>query len=231
MAERQPEECVDVLICGSGSAGLACALWLAVYNDRHCKQPIQPITYCLLEARDGPLQVGQADGVQCRTVEIFESFGLDHILKNEGYWVNEVSFWATTRAQKSLDGQVNGHDNDFGNMLVRTGRTPDVQPGLSHQPHLILNQARMNGLMLEKIASLKGRDVDYGWKVTNDKQGLSSEDDRRKAWLTALDPRKIPSRCRRCTFTDTTLSQDTNGRRGNGFVLGCNGCLPADKFS
>ena len=30
----------------------------------------------LVERRDGPLELGQADGVACRTVEMFEAFGL-----------------------------------------------------------------------------------------------------------------------------------------------------------
>jgi phenol 2-monooxygenase (NADPH) len=158
---------VDVLICGSGSAGIACALWLTIYNDRYCKSSSQdesgtsaikgprPITYRVLESRDGPLQLGQADGVQCRTVEIFESLGLDHYLSREAYWVNEVAFWTT---EKSDDGT---------SKKVRTGETADVRPGLSHQPHVILNQARINKLMLEKIKQLDGTDISYGWEVKN----------------------------------------------------------------
>lgn len=175
MNTKQNDEHVDVLICGSGSAGLACALWLATYNARY-STPVtngsvngsskvqfpKPITYSVLEAREGPLKLGQADGVQCRTVEIYESFGLDHILKNEGYWVNELSFWAT--------------DSRDGKTIVRTGRDADVLPGLSHQPHLILNQARINGLMLEKIKELKGRDVQYGWKVAGVEVENSSDE-------------------------------------------------------
>ena len=178
MASPQAEDAVDVIISGSGSAGVACALWLAIYNhsfsnkdedgiingfDARPATKRKPITYRVLESRDGPLQLGQADGVQCRTVEIFESFGLDHLAKAEGYWVNEVVFWAVdpnTPAGKARHGEI-----------VRTGRTADVKPGLSHQPHLILNQARINGLMLQKMKELKGYGVDYDWKVeavTND---------------------------------------------------------------
>jgi len=181
-AEHPAEESVDVLICGSGSAGLACALWLAIYNHRfggtslkpevngssHGNQEsltTRPVTYRILESRDGPLQLGQADGVQCRTVEIYESFGLDHILKDEGYWVNEVSFWAVDQANPATDGD--GATEPGRKKIVRTGRAADVQPGLSHQPHLILNQARINGLMLEKMKALNGQDVDYGWKVAD----------------------------------------------------------------
>lgn len=53
---------VDVLIVGSGSAGLAAANWLTRFN----------VNVRILEKRDGPLEMGQADGVQCRTVEVFD---------------------------------------------------------------------------------------------------------------------------------------------------------------
>lgn len=161
-------ESVDVLICGSGSAGLCCALWLAIHNDQIAKQTRidasrkpRPITYRILESRGHPLQIGQADGVQCRTVELFESFGMENYLRDEAYWVNEVAFWA---AEENMGPQCNG-DAPGRRGIVRTGRTADVLPGLSHQPHVILNQARVNELMIEKAKALKGTDVSYGWNV------------------------------------------------------------------
>lgn len=134
-----PEK-VDVLICGSGSAGLCAATWLARYG-LDCK---------ILERRDGPMEMGQADGVQCRTVEIFESFGIGEELLRESYHVVEVAFWA---------------DQDESGVIKRTGRAADTQPGLSHQPHVILNQARINGLLIEAMQRFNGQGVDYGVKV------------------------------------------------------------------
>jgi phenol 2-monooxygenase len=133
-------EKVDVLICGSGSAGICAATWLARYGIQ-CK---------VLERRDGPLVMGQADGVQCRTVEIFESFGISEGLLREAYHVVEVVFWAA----------------DESGSIKRTGRTADTQPGLSHQPHVILNQARINGLLIEKMREWNGQEIDYGYTVT-----------------------------------------------------------------
>ncbi|KAJ9642480.1 hypothetical protein H2199_004861 [Coniosporium tulheliwenetii] len=130
---------VDVLICGSGSAGLCAATWLARYGIR-CK---------VLEKRQGPMKIGQADGVQCRTVEVFESFGLSEEILREGYHVVEVVFW-------SPDGKDGLH---------RTNRTADTPPGLSHQPHLILNQARINGLLIEAMRRFNGQEIDYGYEV------------------------------------------------------------------
>ncbi|KAH7152883.1 FAD binding domain-containing protein [Dactylonectria macrodidyma] len=131
---------VDVLICGSGSAGLCAAVWLA-----RCG-----INYRILERRPGPLENGQADGVQCRTVEIFESFGMSEDLLKEAYHVLEIAFWAS--------------DGNRG--VRRTHYAPDLEPGLSHQPHVILNQARINGLMIEDIVKSSGSAaIDYAVDV------------------------------------------------------------------
>jgi len=148
-----PEE-YPVIICGSGSAGLCAALWLTRYG----------IPYIILESRDGPLRVGQADGVQCRTVEIFESFGIAKDLLGEAYHVLEIAFWADGDTAET-DGdtvETNGEDDhrrgsgpqhgaqrDAG--IRRTHFAADTPPGLSHMPHVILNQARMNDLMIGEI--------------------------------------------------------------------------------
>lgn len=130
---------VDVLICGSGSAGLCAATWLA-RSGISCK---------ILEKRSEAMQLGQADGVQCRTVEMFESFGLAEELLRAAYHVLEVVFW-------SSDARGN---------LVRTNRTADSIPGLSHQPHLILNQASINGFLLDAMHKFNGQEVNYGYTV------------------------------------------------------------------
>lgn len=140
----------DVLIAGSGSAGIFAATWLAIYN----------IPFTILEQRSGPLAIGQADGVQCRTVEIYESFGLSEDLLREAYHILEVCFWGT--------------DDDANAGIKRKSRSIDTEKGLSHLPHVILNQARMNGLMLDKMASIlkeKGAEdkgvIEYGWTTKN----------------------------------------------------------------
>ena len=131
---------VDVLICGSGSAGLCAAAYLAICGIKSFK---------ILEKRDGPMEMGQADGVQCRTVEIFESFGIAEELLREAYHVLEVAFW-------SSDGKGGIH---------RTSRTQDTQPGLSHQPHLILNQARINAFLLDLMKRNGGPEVAYNYSI------------------------------------------------------------------
>ncbi len=140
---------VDVLIAGSGSAGLAAATWLSTYH-------ISPSRVAILDKRSGPLTHGQADGVQCRTTEIFEAFGISETLLKEGHHILEVAFW---------------RDDGDGEGLVRRRRTEDTQRDLSWQPHIILNQARINKLMLEKMREEGGLGVTYGWEVKDVEMG------------------------------------------------------------
>jgi phenol 2-monooxygenase (NADPH) len=116
----------DVLIVGCGPAGLTLAAQLAAFPD---------IRTVIVEQKPGPLQLGQADGVACRTMEMFEAFGFaDRVLK-ESYWVNETTFWKPDVADRSR--------------IARSGRVQDVEDGLSHMPHVILNQARVHDFYLE----------------------------------------------------------------------------------
>ena len=78
----------DVLIVGAGPAGLVVAAVLA---------KIPEISTTVVDRRNGPLQIGQADGVACRTMEMLQAFGLARRLAEESYQVNEVAFWRPGR--------------------------------------------------------------------------------------------------------------------------------------
>lgn len=110
----------DVVIVGCGPAGLVLAAQMSNFPD---------IRTVIVDRRDGPLRVGQADGVACRTVEMFEAFGLADRLTREGYWVNEVCFWRPDPLDKDR--------------ITRARRVRDTEEGLSEFPHVIVNQARM----------------------------------------------------------------------------------------
>jgi 2-polyprenyl-6-methoxyphenol hydroxylase-like FAD-dependent oxidoreductase len=121
----------DVLIVGCGPAGLTLAAQLSSFPE---------IRTVIVEQKSGPLKLGQADGIACRTMEMFQAFGFAHRVLNEAYWVNETTFWKPDHA--------NGAD---GSQIVRSGRVPDVEEGLSHMPHVILNQARVHDFYLDKM--------------------------------------------------------------------------------
>jgi phenol 2-monooxygenase len=124
---------VDVLIVGCGPAGLTLAAQLSAMSD---------ISVRIAERRSGPLEVGQADGIACRSVEMFEAFGFADRVIREGYHVNEVSFWRP------------GAD---GSPLIRADRIQDVEDGLSEMPHVILSQARIHDFYLDVMAKSAGR--------------------------------------------------------------------------
>ncbi len=121
----------DVLIVGCGPAGLTLAAQLAAFPA---------IRTVIVDQKPGPLQLGQADGIACRTMEMFEAFGFVHQVLKEAYWVNETTFWKPDDREGA---------DPCG--IVRSGRVPDVEEGLSHQPHVILNQARVHDFYLEKM--------------------------------------------------------------------------------
>jgi phenol 2-monooxygenase len=125
---------VDVLIVGCGPAGLVLAAQLANFPE---------INTAVIDRREGPLAVGQADGVACRTVEMFETFGLARQLVEEAYWVNEVCFWQPDPADRAR--------------IRRAGRVADTEPGLSEFPHVIVNQARMLAYLLDHMARASSR--------------------------------------------------------------------------
>ena len=82
-ASSPPRE-LDVLIVGSGPTGLTLAAQLAAFPD---------IKTRIVEQNSGPLLLGQADGVACRTLEMFEAFGFSERVLKEACWVNETTFW------------------------------------------------------------------------------------------------------------------------------------------
>ncbi len=142
-AQRRSEDLpgeVDVLIVGTGPAGSVLAAQLAAFPGIQTR---------IVERRETPLQLGHADGVACRTVEMFEAFGLADALLREAYWVGEVRFWSPSDTDRSR--------------IVRSGWVEDTPAGLSEFPHVIVNQARMQHYLLENAAKSSSRlRPDYG---------------------------------------------------------------------
>jgi len=132
---------VDVLIAGSGPAGLCLAAQLA---------RVPQIRTMLVEPKLAPMEKGQADGISVRTMEMFQAFGFAEKVMRESVWINETTFWSP------------GADAP----LSRVARVQDVPDGTSEMPHVLINQARVHDMFLDLMRHSPTRLVpDYGLKV------------------------------------------------------------------
>lgn len=137
-----PDE-VDVLVVGTGPAGMIAAAQLAQFPD---------ITTRIVDRRAGRLEIGQADGIQARSVETFQAFGFAGSIAEEAFRITEMAFWKPDPADPSR--------------IRRAALTPDDATGISEFPHLIVNQARVLDHFAEAMARSPSRLVpSYGWDL------------------------------------------------------------------
>ena len=142
--DRSPElpEVMDVLVVGSGPAGMTATAQLAAFPD---------VMTCLVDRRPHRLEIGQADGIQARSVETFQAFGFAEEITAEAYDLTEMNFWKP-------DPQNPDH-------IVRTARTVDDPAGVSEFPHLIVNQARVLDYFARYARNAPSRTEPYwGWE-------------------------------------------------------------------
>lgn len=137
-----PEK-VDVLIAGTGPAGLCLAAQLARFPE---------IETMIVERSPCNIVKGKADGINTRTMEMFQAFGFADKVKRETYWVNQTAFWMP-------DPENTAH-------IKRIGRVQDVTDDSSEMPHILINQARLHELFLEDMENAPARlKPDYNWSV------------------------------------------------------------------
>lgn len=136
-------ERVDVLIAGCGPAGLCLAAQLSQFPE---------IDTMIVDPKPGPMEKGQADGVNTRTMEMFQAFGFGEKVKRESYWVNQTTFWTP--------------DPDNPAHIRRVGRVQDVPDDSSEMPHTLINQARIHELFLDVMRNSASKlEPDYSWAV------------------------------------------------------------------
>ncbi|CAL1714087.1 unnamed protein product [Somion occarium] len=128
------ESKVDVLVLGAGPAGLMCAQGLkrAGVNVR------------IIDKRPKKVAAGQADGVQPRTIEVLQSYGLAERLLREGNQMHMVAFY-----NPSPNGGIE-----------RTGRTADITAPSARYPfEVTLHQGAIEAIFLDSMREL-GLEVD-----------------------------------------------------------------------
>ena len=144
--EPLPEK-VDVLIAGTGPAGLCLAAQLSQFPE---------INTMIIERMPSNIIKGKADGINTRSMEMFQAFGFADKVKRETYWVNQTVFWMP--------------DPHKPENIKRVGRVQDVADDSSEMPHILINQARLHELFLEVMKNSPSRlEPDYSWEV----QGLT----------------------------------------------------------
>lgn len=142
---------MDVLIVGAGPAGMITAAQLSMFPEVHTR---------IIDRRPHRLEIGQADGIQARSVETFQAFGFANEIIDEAYWLTEMCFW--------------NPDPKNPENIIRTSRAIDDEVGVSEFPHLIVNQARVLDYFNRYMAQSPTRmQPNFGWEFLD----LSVEDD------------------------------------------------------
>lgn len=154
-SERPAElpDVMDVLVVGAGPAGVVTAASLSQFPDVHTR---------IIDRRPQRLQIGQADGIQARSVETFQAFGFAGRITDEAYRITTMSFWTP--------------DPENPDHIIRTSRADDDPQGISEFPHLIVNQARVLDYFIEYMANSPSRmKPDFGWEYVGHKRDDSQE--------------------------------------------------------
>ena len=181
---------VDVLIVGCGPAGLTLAAQLSAFPD---------IKTAIVEQKSGPLRLGQADGIACRTMEMFEAYGFAERVLKEACWINETTFWKPDDTQREN--------------IARSGRVQDVEDGLSEFPHVVLNQARVHDFYLDVMRKSPSRLEPYYARRLID---LEIDD---TAPGDNVDPYRVTARLERVDPAHEGESETIRAR----YVVGCDG--------
>ncbi|QJD70904.1 FAD-dependent monooxygenase [Marinobacterium sp. LSUCC0821] len=142
--EDLPSE-VDVLIVGTGPAGLTMARQLSIFSD---------IKTCIVDMAPGPLLFGRADGISCRTQEIMEAFNCSEMVVKETYHLMQNTYWEP--------------DPENPQNIRRLYKIDDARLGLSEFKHGIVNQARLHELLTDGMEnSVTGLKPHYSRKLVS----------------------------------------------------------------
>ncbi|KAI5118756.1 hypothetical protein M0805_004842 [Coniferiporia weirii] len=140
MALHTKESAVDVLIIGAGPAGLMAANALARAG----------ISVRIIDKRSKKVEVGQADGIQPRTIEVFQSYGIADRLIKEGNRIYLSSFY-----DPSPEGGI-----ALSNRAARvSATTKNVSQRGRYSYSISLHQGSIENILIDSMRK-EGLDVD-----------------------------------------------------------------------
>ncbi|KZT52379.1 hypothetical protein CALCODRAFT_502386 [Calocera cornea HHB12733] len=151
-----PSSNVDVLIIGAGPAGVMAgnALASAGVNVR------------IVDKRPAKVMAGQADGIQPRTIEVFQSYGLARRLIERGNQMHSLAFYNPRKDGKGVE---------------RTSRVPDVTaPSARYRFEVTLHQGEIEAIFLDSMRE-HGLEVERpivpeSIEISEDVEELASKD-------------------------------------------------------
>ncbi|KAJ7068688.1 FAD binding domain-containing protein [Mycena amicta] len=122
------ESDVDCLVIGAGPAGLMCANALAKAG----------VNVKIVDQRPSRVAAGQADGIQPRTIEVFQSYGLADRLLKEGNQMHVAAFY-----------------NPGPNGIELADRVPDVTAPTARYPfEVTLHQGAIESIFIDSMSSM-----------------------------------------------------------------------------
>ncbi|QKX62790.1 uncharacterized protein TRUGW13939_09955 [Talaromyces rugulosus] len=132
---------VDLLIVGAGPAGLMAAAWMAQTG----------VKTLLIDEQSDHRTNGRADGLESRTLEILDSFGLADKVWAEANHTVEICLWCD-----SVDGPIR-----------RDSIAPNSKAGWSRFYESTLGQGRIEDIVLELVQSRDNIDIRRETKPTS----------------------------------------------------------------
>jgi phenol 2-monooxygenase len=114
-----------------------------------------------LDAKPGTLKAGQADGLQPRTLEVFQSLGIAAEIISEGCHMEEVAFWNPVSQGSQGNANSNGNGNSYSNGngngtstkhgIERTDFVPDVNVPARFPFEVTIHQGRIERIIQENL--------------------------------------------------------------------------------
>jgi len=135
-ASPLPESETDVLIIGAGPTGLMSATWMTRLG----------VKTRIIDKRNTKIFTGHADGLQCRSLEIFDSFGFADRVWKEANHMLEVRMW----------------NPDKNGRIQRSEIIPDTPPGVSRFTEVVLHQGRIEHFFLDHMKKYGDIQVERG---------------------------------------------------------------------